>query len=121
QQRLTALNIGLKGWYADKLPYYAWANDNAFPRRILHLNLLDPPADDMEFAYEFKMLREKDLQTDDSSKFWFPVGEILKFKEIPEVYDYCHDHVLTSVSKFPPRALMRLWEVVTKVQAINYF
>jgi len=121
QQRLTALNIGLKGWYADKLPYYAWANDNAFPRRILHLNLLDPPADDMEFAYEFKMLREKDLQTDDSSKFWFPVGEILKFKEIPEVYDYCHDHGLTSVSKFPHRALMRLWEVVNKDQVINYF
>jgi hypothetical protein len=121
QQRLTSLNIGLKGWYADKLPYYAWANDSAFPRRTLHLNLLGSPEDDMEFAYEFKMLRERDLQTNDGGKFWFPVGDVLKFKEIPEVYDYCHDNELTSYSKFPHRALMRLWEVINKDKTVNYF
>ena len=62
QQRLTALNIGLRGTYADKLPYYRWDSDDAFPKRRLYLNLLAPPdADDLEFAYEFRMLREKDL------------------------------------------------------------
>jgi hypothetical protein len=33
QQRLTALNIGLRGWYADKLPWYRWSSDHAFPQR----------------------------------------------------------------------------------------
>jgi uncharacterized protein with ParB-like and HNH nuclease domain len=35
QQRLTALNIGLRGWYAYKLRHYHWANNAAFPKRRL--------------------------------------------------------------------------------------
>jgi hypothetical protein len=57
QQRLTALNIGLRGWYAEKLPYYRWDSDHAFPERRLCLNLMGPPDDDVEMAYGFKMLR----------------------------------------------------------------
>jgi len=120
QQRLTALNIGLKGWYAYKLPWYRWSNDYAFPRQRLHLNLMGP-ADDLELAYEFRMLRDKDAENPEQGKFWFPVGEVLKFKEIPEVYDYCHDQGLTTGSKFPHRTLMRLWEVVNKAPVINYY
>jgi len=120
QQRLTALNIGLKGWYAYKLPWYRWSNDDAFPKQRLYLNLTGPP-DDMEFAYEFRMLRDKDVQNPDEDKFWFPVGEVLKFEELPEVYDYCHDQGLTAGSKFPHRALMRLWEVVNKDRIVNYY
>lgn len=40
QQRLTALNIGLRGWYAHKLRHYRWDNDNAFPRKKLCLNII---------------------------------------------------------------------------------
>lgn len=120
QQRLTALNIGLKGWYAYKLPWYRWSNDDAFPKQRLYLNLTDPP-DDTEFAYEFRMLRDKEAQNPVEGKFWFPVGEVLKFEELPEVYDYCHDQGLTAGSKFPHRALMRLWEVVNKDRIVNYY
>ena len=35
QQRLTALNIGLSGWAAWKLPRLWWDNPNAFPRCLL--------------------------------------------------------------------------------------
>jgi hypothetical protein len=120
QQRLTALNIGLRGWYAYKLPWYRWSSDYAFPRQRLYLNLMGPP-DDIEFAYEFRMLRDKEVQNPDGGEFWFPVGEVLEFKDLPEVYDYCHDHNLTAGSKFPHRALMRLWEVVNKEPVINYY
>lgn len=58
QQRLTALNIGLKGWYASKLPYLRWNNNAAFPTRHLYLNLLNPPEENGN-AYEFKLLQEK--------------------------------------------------------------
>ena len=119
QQRLTALNIGLKGWYAYKLPWYRWSSSYAFPKQQLYLNLIEPP-DDMEFAYEFKLLRDKEAQSPADGKFWFPVGEVLKFKEIPEVFDYCYEHGLTT-SKFPYRALSRLWEVVNKEPVINYY
>ena len=120
QQRLTALNIGLKGWYAYKLPWYRWSSDYAFPKQRLYLNLMGP-ADDLELAYEFRMLRDKDVENPEQGKFWFPVGEVLKFKEIPEVYDYCYDQGLTTGSKFSYRALMRLWEVVNKAPVINYY
>ena len=39
QQRLTALYIGLLGWYADKLRYFWWRSDKAFPKRELFINL----------------------------------------------------------------------------------
>lgn len=40
QQRLTAFNIGLRGSMAVELPGKRWNNPDAFPRRILALDLL---------------------------------------------------------------------------------
>jgi hypothetical protein len=122
QQRMTALNIGLRGWYADKLPYYHWDSDHAFPERRLHLNLLEPAKENMEFKYEFKMLREKDLTAPKNGKFWFPVSGIMDFKELHEVYDYCHQHGLTQHdTTFPYKTLVKLWEITNKEPVINFF
>ncbi len=102
QQRLTALNIGLKGYYAEKLPYYRWDADNAFPKRKLYLNLMNPVADELEFKYEFKMLRDKDLEASSGNKHWFRVGDILGFKEYQDTFDYCVEHGLTEKgNKYP--------------------
>ena len=123
QQRLTALNIGLRGWYADKLRHYHWANDRAFPKRRLYLNLQAPaPPDDMEFAYEFRMLRDKDIQAADGSKFWFPVGKIREFRKVAEVFKYCVEEKLTEGgSTFPSDTLIELWYVIKERPLINYF
>lgn len=120
QQRLTALNIGLKGWYAYKLPWYRWSSNYAFPRQRMYLNLVGPP-DDIEFAYEFRLLRDRDVQSSGDNKYWFPIGEVLKLKGLAEVFDYCYDQGLTARSKFPHQALMRLWEVVNKEGVITYY
>ena len=40
QQRLTALNIGLRGSMALKEPNKWRTNPNAFPKKLLHLDLL---------------------------------------------------------------------------------
>lgn len=63
QQRLTAINIGLKGTYADKLPYRWWKSPDAFPERRLYLNLMPEEGDEAELAYHFRLLREADLET----------------------------------------------------------
>ena len=42
QQRLTAFNIGLRGSMSVKLPYKRWSSLDAFPRRVLALDLLAP-------------------------------------------------------------------------------
>ncbi len=120
QQRLTALNIGLKGTYATKLPYYRWNNDRAFPPRRLYINLL-APSEDIEFKYEIRMLREDEAKKRDG-KFWFPVGQILQFKDLSEIVDYCMDHgLMQGNNKFPHKTLMLLWQVITQQPTITYF
>ena len=121
QQRLTALNIGLRGWYADKLPYYRRSSEHAYPERQLCLNLLAPP-DDMEFAYEFRMLRDKDVQSAGSSKFWFRVSAVLEFSKIQDAFNYCVREGLTEGGDtFPSDTLIRLWVVCKQEELINYF
>ncbi len=121
QQRLTALNIGLKGWYASKLPYYHWNNEKAFPERHLYLNLLNPPEENGN-AYEFKMLQEKEVKHEDGKKFWFRVSEIFQFNELQEAMYFCIEQGLTAEKQtFPSSALMELFRIIKEKPLINYF
>jgi uncharacterized protein with ParB-like and HNH nuclease domain len=121
QQRLTALNIGLKGWYASKLPYYRWNTDYAFPARRLYLNLLNPP-DENGNAYEFKMLQEKEAKHIDDKKFWFQVNDVFKFKELQDAMYFCIEQGLTADKRtFPSGALMELFRIIKEKPMVNYF
>jgi len=121
QQRLTALNIGLKGYYASKLPYYRWNSDHAFPKRILHLDLLAKPDEEQEMAYSFKMM-EPDKVKNDDKMFWFPVGDILKYKKMNDVFKFCNKYDLVgSDLEHPSDTLCRLWEIIVNSEAINYY
>lgn len=121
QQRLTALNIGLKGYYASKLPYYRWNSDHAFPKRTLHLDLLAKPDEEQEMAYSFKMMAADKMKNDGNS-FWFPVGEILQFNEVYDVFQFCNKHNLVgSELEHPSKTLVRLWKVIVDSGVINYY
>ena len=50
QQRLTALNVGLRGSLAVKEPNKWWNNPRAFPVKKLYLDLLHQPTPDEEGA-----------------------------------------------------------------------
>mgnify|MGYP005738051403 CR=1 FL=1 len=59
QQRLTALNIGLRGSLAVKLPRKRYTNLQAYPVRTLHLNLLSEAVEnDDGVQYDFRFLKE---------------------------------------------------------------
>ena len=59
QQRLTAFNIGLRGSMAIKLPYKWWDSSDAFPKRVLALDLLAPPDPDEDGSrYTFDFVNE---------------------------------------------------------------
>jgi len=121
QQRLTALSIGLKGWYASKLPYYRWNNDNAFPARRLYLNLLNPPEENGN-AYEFKMLQKKDSKHIEGKKYWFQVSDIFQFNEIQDTMYFCIEQGLTADKRtFPSSALMELFRIIKEKPLVNYF
>jgi len=108
QQRLTSLNIGLKGHYASKLPYYHWTSNYAFPKRKLYLNLLAEPDVESDMAYKFKMLKDKDAEEKNDHQYWFPVGQITQFKDIGEVFEFCLNEGLANKG-------------INQKQVINYF
>lgn len=77
QQRLTALNIGLRGTYANKLRNFKWSNPVAFPEKHLYLNI-DSCLEDDELGrrYEFRFLTQNDFEKDGGVSKWFKVSDI---------------------------------------------
>ncbi len=95
QQRLTALNIGLRGFYETKRKGAWWNNPNAWTRRRLHLDLLkDPrPNDGEEDGEEGGMRYRFAFRSDESDggagagHYWFRVGRILDAPSTDELED----------------------------------
>ena len=95
QQRLTALNIGLRGSMAVKEPNKWWTNPNAFPKRVLRLNLLsgDKPDED-GILYDFQFLDDARAVKSDV-QLWFKVPDILVMASGPAMLKWLVDHGLT--------------------------
>ena len=88
QQRLTAFNIGLRGSMAIKLPYKWWNSSDAFPKRVLALDLLAPPDPDEEGSrYSFEFVNEDRIGSE-GARLWFRVSDILKMNSGPDMFDW---------------------------------
>ena len=88
QQRLTALNIGLRGSMAIKQPNKWWTNPDAFPKRTLRLNLLAALEPDENGAiYDFRFLDDTQAARN-SEALWFKVPEILGMKAGPDMLNW---------------------------------
>ena len=122
QQRLTAFNIGLRGWMATKLPYKRWNNSDAFPRRVLALNLLasgEPDEEGNHYAFEF--IDEGRVGRSDGD-LWFPVPQILTFEDGPDMSEWLHDQGVTGEQhKLAYRSLDRMHRAVTGDSTVFYF
>ncbi|RPD50641.1 DUF262 domain-containing protein [Paracnuella aquatica] len=125
QQRLTSIYIGLKGSYAEKLPYYKWDSPHAFPKKKLYLNLLSP-SNDLEMEYDFQFLTDGEVNS--KLGFWFPVGEILEFKDLNQSWMYLMKNGLIDASKydqnqieFASNALTTLFNVVHQKGTLSYY
>ena len=65
QQRLTALNIGLRGSHAEKLPRLWVTNPHAFPVKRLYLQLDGTaPENELGMEYDFKFLGKQNFPTE---------------------------------------------------------
>lgn len=63
QQRLTALNIGLRGSLQLKLSQKHWNNPDAFPVKYLYLDLISPTVpDDEGRRYKFQFLSDSEIK-----------------------------------------------------------
>lgn len=83
QQRLTALNIGLRGSFASRVRYGHWNKAKAFPKRRLYVNVLaDAAENDLGMKYDFRMLIEPVTQPADGAAYWFPVYRLFGIEDV---------------------------------------
>ena len=82
QQRLTSLNIALNGTYTYKTPRKRFDNPEAYPKRVLFLNLLPRTGED--FKYEFKFLPDTD-KSNQPDKLWYKVNEVLSWEDASSI------------------------------------
>ena len=113
QQRLTALNIGLRGTMAWKLPHRWWNNPDAFPDRRLYLDLLWQPDEDDEegMKYRFDFLTESQDSEKREEKCWFPVGDILSMDAGPAMVRWLNQ-------RLPQEQVDQAYETLDKLHRV---
>jgi len=122
QQRLTALNIGLYGSHAERQPRKWVNNPDAFPKKRLHLNLLDDPEVNEEgTTYDFQFLTEKEAAPRVGEPTnWFLVSDVLKLANSgPAIMAELNQRNL--VGEDPFNVLYYLYRAVREVNSINIF
>jgi hypothetical protein len=99
QQRLTSLNIGLRGSHTVKLPNKWWDNPDAFPKRYLYLDLhkADPDANESgsedetgetdNFVFRFRT-PDQAATENEAGRRWMRVTDALELHETKDVIDY---------------------------------
>ncbi len=122
QQRITALNIGLRGSFAWKLNGKWWSNDDAFPVRYLYLNLLGEPNLETGSKYQFEFLTEERGSIISDSEYWFKVARIMNEDE-DELVDEVQDSVVLTADqkKEARKALRELYRTIHFKDKIAYY
>ena len=119
QQRLSALNIGLYGSLAHKLPRKRVDSVDAYPPKRLYVDLRYEATEDDDLEYGFSFLTTEQA-TASESNHWYRVGDILDVSEPGEpVFEYVKKHDLTATSAF--RTLSHLWKAVHDDGVVSYF
>jgi Protein of unknown function DUF262 len=123
QQRLTSLNIGLRGIYAYRNKN-GWSSKAwSYPERRLYLNLLsDAPENEAGLKYHFAFLTKEQIEAaaEDGTKKWFPVAEIFGAAEpsammqIPARYNVGNDAAAVAM-------VGKLWQEVHHNASLHFY
>jgi hypothetical protein len=122
QQRLTALNIGLRGSHAEKLPRKWHNNVDAYPEKHLYLNIVSRGAEnELGMEYDFRFLKaEEAASPNGANTHWFLVSQILGLDPGPGIFKYVQQAGLAEHEHAFP-ILHQLHQVVHVEPTINYF
>lgn len=121
QQRLTALNIGLRGSLAIKEANKWWNNPKAFPVKRLYLDLLhEPEPDENGEIYRFEFLTDEKSAAPAKGEFWFPVHVIFAMAEPSEPMVFLAQKQLGNMPR-AVKTLHRLQQMVHSASVINYY
>ncbi|TKJ24595.1 MAG: hypothetical protein CEE42_10210 [Promethearchaeota archaeon Loki_b31] len=119
QQRLTALLIGLKGSYAEKIPRKQWSDDSAFPEKKLYINLLSKPVKS-DLEYDFQFLKLQDAIKQPPNIYWFEVSKILTFRDHFDISTFLRDEKIID-SQYADECLTKLFSIILSEKLITYY
>lgn len=123
QQRLTSLNIGLRGTYAYK-NHGGWANKSwSYPERRLFLNLAgEAPENELGLKYHFQFLTDADVEAarDDETKIWLPVADVFGASEMSSLIQLLAKH---GVGNDPVASglVSTLWDAIHKTASLHFY
>ena len=138
QQRLTALNIGLRGSFAV---YQRWARKNHYPIKRLYFNLFscvyketDPGFENSaDSNYEFSFFEsgeDEKRNVPSVGELWLRVGEVLEFEDDKSFLNFISEKVVDlygsceNINVLKERALSNatiLYECINKKDKIVFF
>ena len=119
QQRITSLNIALRGSY--RFFYRKWKSTK------LYLNLLwtRPEDDPEEMKYQFLFKEDdEDLPRAEYPQLWYLVGDILNFDDAEDAKDALEDRLepfSDEQKKTARKMISKLFSVINVSQIINYY
>jgi len=123
QQRLTALNIGLRGSHAIKLPRKRRNNPDAYPVKLLYLNLLEPAGEsEFDLEYDFRFLTDAEAKqlNEAPNAHWFKVADVNGLKRGTDIFKHLQRLGLTNHER-PFEVVDRLHEVTQREAVVNFY
>ena len=123
QQRLTALNIGLCGSMALRLPNKWRNNPNAYPLKHLYLDLLAThgDADDGGEKYRFEFLTRERAETASPDECWFKVADILGVANSPSMLAWLNQRLPQEKTNQAFMVLDQLFQVIHNQKLIAFY
>ena len=122
QQRLTSLNIGLRGSHAEKEPRKRRDRPESYPIKYLFLNLCaTAPEDELGLKYAFRFLTKAWALEHRSETFeWFQVSDVYDFSEPVHVFEKLQELGIPG-NKFALKTLNTLYRLVHDEPLVPYF
>ena len=123
QQRLTALNIGLRGSLAWRLPYKWKNNPDAYPKRSLYLDLLADHGGTEEGGekYRFMFLTDEQAHGENSDECWFKVADILGMESGPTMLAWLNARLPQAKLNQAFTTLNQLYQVIHNKHLISFY
>jgi hypothetical protein len=123
QQRLTSLNVGLRGSYAFRRKG-AWSNNpDNYPARKLYLNVAgEAEENEAGLRYDFRFLTDGQLASADpeESKFWFPVHRVFEASQAFDLFPSIAAAGLGNTES-AVTLLGQLWQSIHAVPNIHFY
>lgn len=123
QQRLTSLNIGLRGTYAYKRKH-GWSNNpDNYPIRKLFLNVLgEAEENEAGLRYDFRFLTDEQLASagPEESRYWFPVHRVYETEDLGDLWDLAGDAGLAN-ERAARSMLSQLWKAIHSAAGVHLY